>query len=404
MKIIVIGGGASGMLAAAVAAKEGADVLLIEKNEKLGKKLYITGKGRCNVTNDCSPSAFLENVVRNPKFLTSAIYTFSPEKLMNLLESEGLALTVERGDRVFPSSNKSSDVIKTFEKMLKKYSVKVLLKTEVKKIFGSFTVETTNGSFFADRVIVATGGITYPSTGSTGDGYRFAEEFNHSIVKPVPSLVALNVAEKWVKEVEGLSLKNVSITATIDGKTVANEFGEMLFTSNGVSGPIILTVSARAARCDIKRLKLLLDLKPALSAEQLDARILRDFSENLNCDFKNSLNALLPKSLVPIIVRLSNISPLQKVNQITSKQRKYLVNLLKSLSLSVISTERFESAVITSGGVSTKGINPKTMESKLKDGLYFIGEVVDVDALTGGFNLQIAFSTAYIAGLSAAKV
>ncbi len=388
------------MLASAIAAENGNDVTLIEKNEKLGKKLYITGKGRCNVTNDCTPQKFLENVVTNPKFLTGCIYAFPPEKLMDMLENEGLRLTVERGNRVFPSSNKASDVIRVLQQKCERAGVKTRLNCKVLSVSkqdGKFTVKTNEGDLFADKVIVATGGVTYPTTGSTGDGYAIARSFGHTVAKPLPSLCGVLVKENYVKELEGLSLKNVSLTVKNGDKNVFSDFGEMLFTSNGISGPIVLSASANINKLVANKVKLniYVDLKPALSEKELDARVLSDFSANSNKAFKNSLDELLPKKLIPVMVRLSGISPDTKVNQIPAENRKYLVNLLKNLPFSVLSLENIEGAVVTSGGVSVKEINPKSMESKIVEGLYFTGEVIDVDALTGGFNLQIAFATAY---------
>lgn len=397
--IVVIGGGASGLLASSLIAENGNSVTLVEKNEKLGKKLYITGKGRCNVTNDCSPRDFLDSVVTNPKFLTGAINAFSSEDMMNLLQEEGLTLTVERGERVFPASSKSSDVIRTLVKRCERFNVKILLNTEVKHILkknGIFEIGTSNGILTADKVIVATGGVSYPVTGSTGDGYIFAKIFGHTVIKPRPSLCPVILKDTVVKQLEGLSLKNVNTSVRNEnGKIIAEEFGEMLFTADGVSGPVILTLSSKINKIpDMENLLLSIDLKPALDEKTLDARVLKDFAENNNKAFKNSLGALLPQKLIPVIVELSGIDGDAKVNTITSENRKNFVKLLKNLTFSVKSLDAISRAVITSGGVNVKEINPKTMESKIVDGLFFIGEVLDVDALTGGFNLQIAFSTA----------
>lgn len=391
------------MLASAISAREGNQVTLLEKNEKLGKKLYITGKGRCNVTNCCSENEFLDNVASNPKFLTSAIYRFPPRALMELLENEGLRLTIERGDRVFPSSNKASDVTKTLSKYAERNGVEIILNCEVYSVSKNdnlFCVKSSLSEFFAEKVIIATGGLSYSPTGSTGDGYTFAKAFGHTIIEPVPSLCGI-VLKDNVKEIEGLALKNISVSVLQNDKVVAMESGEMLFTLNGVSGPAILSLSAKINRKDFNCQSYILsiDLKPALSLEQLDARILRDFEKYSNFDYQNSLKDLLPKSLIPIFVQKSNILPYIKVNQITASQRKNIIYLLKNFSFNISGLEGFERAVVTSGGVSTKEINPKTMESKLCPGLFFTGETIDVDAYTGGFNLQIAFSTAFLAGI-----
>lgn len=400
--IVVIGGGASGLLASSLIAENGNSVTLVEKNEKLGKKLYITGKGRCNVTNDCSPRDFLDSVITNPKFLTGAVNAFSSEDMMSLLQGEGLTLAVERGDRVFPASNKSNDVIKTLVKRCERFNVKILLNTAVRHIVkknGIFEIGTDNGILTADKVVVATGGVSYPVTGSTGDGYIFAKTFGHTVIKPKPSLCPVILKDIIVKELEGLSLKNVN-AAVMDenGKVIAEEFGEMLFTADGVSGPIILTLSSIINKIpDTNKLFLVIDLKPALDEKTLDVRVLKDFAENNNRVFKNSLGALLPQKLIPVIVELSGIDSGAKVNMISSEDRKNFVKLLKNLTFSVKSLDSIDRAIVTSGGVNVKEINPKTMESKIVDGLFFIGEVLDVDALTGGFNLQIAFSTAFAA-------
>ncbi|MEG1613332.1 MAG: NAD(P)/FAD-dependent oxidoreductase [Clostridia bacterium] len=403
MNVIVIGGGASGMIAAGFAARNGNTVSLIEKNEKLGKKVYITGKGRCNVTNVCLPSEFLENVVSNPKFLMSAIHKFNSDNLIDFLEKQGLGITIERGDRAFPSSNRSSDVINTLQQFCVENNVKLHLNTEVYdvlKLENVFYLKTNKGEFTCDKLIIATGGMSYPSTGSTGDGYKFAKKFGHNIIIPLPALCPIFVKENWVGELEGLSLKNVTATVVRGDKVIASEFGEMLFTDKSLSGPIILTLSSKITRLDKNDLKIIIDLKPALSEAQLDQRLLREFTDTTNRDFKNCLGSLLPKSLIPVFIKLSGIEPLQKVNQITAIQREKLVFLFKNVVFSVKCLDKLNNAIITSGGVSTKEINPKTMESKIVDGLYFTGEVIDIDALTGGFNLQVAFSTGYLAGTS----
>ncbi|MCF0142611.1 MAG: NAD(P)/FAD-dependent oxidoreductase [Parasporobacterium sp.] len=394
-KIAVIGGGPAGMMAAISAALYGAQVTLFEKNEKLGKKLYITGKGRCNLTNACGRTAFFENIVTNPKFMYSAFAAFSNEDTMNFFEEAGLKLKTERGDRVFPASDKSSDVIKTLEKKLKESGVTVKLKTEIK--------DADIKGF--DSVIIATGGLSYPSTGSTGDGYLFAEKIGHRVNKGLPSLVAYLSDDSFIKSLEGLSLRNVNVTVTDEaGKKLYSDFGEMLFTKEGVSGPVILSASAYtvAEISEGKRLKVSIDLKPALDVQQLDKRILRDFEEAKNKQFRNSLNNLLPSKLIPVIVELSTIDPEKKVNEINKKERAALVDLLKNFTVNVCGSEGFERAVITRGGVAAGEIDPGTMASKLNSRYYFAGEVIDTDALTGGFNIQIALSTGWLAGQGAA--
>ena len=393
-QVAVIGGGAAGMMAAITAAKEGAQVTIYEKNEKLGKKLYITGKGRCNLTNFCEPSDFFPNVVSNPKFLYSAVSSFTSKDTCAFFEDAGLRLKVERGNRVFPQSDKSSDVIKTLEKELKANHVKVCLHTEIKDI----------SELKEDAVIIATGGITYPSTGSTGDGYRFAERIGHDVREPVQALVPLLAKDDFIGRLEGLSLRNVSAVVKNGKKKYYEGFGEMLFTDRGVSGPLVLSASSYIGRrLEEGECVLHIDLKPALSEEMLDARILRDFEEQMNKDFRNALGKLLPAKLIPVMVELSGIDPFKKVNTVTKKEREQLRGLIKDLPIHLERCADVNQAVITSGGVSVKKIDPKTMESKLQKNVYFAGEVLDVDALTGGFNLQIAFSTGYAAGKAAAK-
>lgn len=405
-KCIVIGGGAAGMMAALTAACDGVDVELIEKNEKLGKKIYITGKGRCNVTNDCEPDAFFANVVSNPKFLYSAFYTFDPSQLMELLQKNGCALKVERGNRVFPVSDHSSDVIKTLQKTMIDKKVKISLHTEVKSLLiedGTCCgVELSDGrKVKADAVVVATGGISYASTGSTGDGYRFAQESGHKMVETKPALVPFTVKESWPLSLQGLALKNVEVTLQDGKKQIYNGFGEMLFTHFGISGPLILSASSYYAKKYYgKEVQLYIDLKPALTKEQLDKRILRDFEEKQNKQFKNALDGLLPSKMIPVIIQLTQIPADKFIHDVTREERMILVDLLKKLPLTVTGTRPFNEAIITQGGVSVKDINPSTMESKITKNLYFAGEVVDLDALTGGFNLQIAWSCGYLAGIS----
>lgn len=406
-KVIVVGGGAAGMMAAISAADSGAEVILIEKNEKLGKKVYITGKGRCNITNESDVENLLKNVRSNPKFLYSAFYTFDSYRMMDFLEGEGLKLKTERGNRVFPESDKSSDVIKTLKKALEKRKVKIVLNTKVLNIeikdgiCHGVIVQSgdKSGSYKADKVIVATGGCSYQSTGSTGDGYRFAKDADIKVTKCYPSLVPFNIGSDIPKRLQGLSLRNVKVTLSDKGKVLYEELGEMLFTHFGVSGPLVLSASTLASGKDVSQMELSIDLKPALSKEQLDERILRDFSENRNSYFKNSLSRLLPAKMIPVIVELSGIDEKKQVNNITKEERNRLVNLLKGLTFKVESLRGFNEAIITKGGVSVKEINPGTMEAKKVKGLFFAGEVLDLDAVTGGYNLQIAWSTGYLAGM-----
>ena len=404
--VVITGGGPAGMMAAITAARRGFKVTLVEKNEKLGKKLFITGKGRCNITNAGDSEALFNSIVTNRKFMFSSFNGFSNYDTLGFFDELGLQIKIERGNRVFPESDHSSDVIGALNRELKRLSVDVRLNTEVKDIIvngGQATgvVVKCSGkesTIQADNVIVATGGNSYQSTGSTGDGYRFARKLGHSVTPIVPALVPFNVAEDWESDLQGLSLKNVSIVV-LDGKQeIYSDFGEMLFTHFGVSGPLILSASSFAAR-KIKEhpLKLVIDLKPALSQEQLDERILRDFDEEKNKAFKNSLDKLLPKKMIPVIVRLSDIDGNKKVNEITKQERQKLVSLIKGLELTITGLRGFNEAIITQGGINVREINPTTMESKLVKNLYFAGEVLDVDALTGGFNLQIAWSTGYAA-------
>jgi hypothetical protein len=405
MRVVVIGGGAAGMMAAWRAGSLGADVIVFEKNEKLGKKLFITGKGRCNVTNSSDLDALFSNINRNPKFMYSSIYSFDNEAVMKLLESYGLKLKVERGNRVFPASDKSSDVIKTLERMLKDVHVKVELNKTVDRLLFADGVCTgvslkDGKKVFADRIIVATGGLSYQSTGSTGDGYRFARDCGHTIVKTEPSLVGIETKEEWVKSLQGLSLKNATLSLKVSGKEKYSELGEMLFTHFGISGPLVLSASAYLNEDTIKNkeVSISIDLKPGLSKEELDKRVLKDFEENINRNFINSLDKLLPQKLIPVIVELSGIAPETKVNVIKSEDRKRLVELLKNLTVTPKKLRPIDEAIITRGGVNVKEVNPSTLESKLCKNLYFAGEVLDIDAMTGGYNLQLAWSTGYLAG------
>ncbi len=402
-RVVVVGGGAAGMMAAIAAADAGTEVLLLEKNEKLGKKLFITGKGRCNVTNGADMEALFANVCRNQKFLYSAFYGFDNYAVMNFLEQAGCPLKTERGDRVFPASDHSSDVISAFSRELKKRGVEILLNTEVQSLSlrdGAVCgVKTKSGKQYeADSVIVCTGGVSYPLTGSTGDGYRFAKETGHTVTETYPALVPFQVKESWCSRLMGLALKNVSVSLTCGKKCVYEGFGEMLFTHFGVSGPLIL--SASSYYIPETEGQLFVDLKPAMDLEQLDKRLLRDFEENKNKQFKNSLGGLFPVKLIPVMIELSGIHPDKKVNEITREERRHFAELIKKLPLTVTGTRSFAEAIITRGGVSVKDVNPSTMESKKVKGLYFAGEVLDVDALTGGFNLQVAWSTGHLAGES----
>lgn len=400
-KVAIIGGGAAGMMAAVSAASRGKEVVLLEKNEKLGKKMYITGKGRCNVTSNKSISEIIKNIPGNGKFMYKPLNKFSNIDLMNFIE-KGVKLKVERGDRVFPDSDKSSDIIKCFQSYVKDEKVNVVLNCTVKNIkrnSDKFEIETDRDKFISDSVIIATGGSSYASTGSTGDGYRFAKAFGHSVTDIKPSLIPLITKEKWVSQLTGFTLKNVSIEFKHKNKTIYKNFGEMEFLKDGIGGAIVLSGSRYAEDYFPDDVQVIIDLKPALDFEKLDKRILRDFDEFKNKEFKNSLNELLPSKLIPIVLELSNIDINKKVNEITKEERKRLVNILKKFTLTATGTRPIDEAIVTRGGVNVKEINPETMESKIVKGLYFAGEVIDVDGLTGGFNLQIAFSTGYCAGI-----
>lgn len=392
------------MMAAAVAAGQGHEVCLLEKNEKLGKKIYITGKGRCNVTNAADRETFFQNVCTNEKFLYGAFSRFNNQAVMEFLEAAGCSLKIERGGRVFPVSDHASDIIAAFARVLKKENVDIRLKQRAVQILtksGRFAgVKLADGEkLMGDACIICTGGLSYPSTGSTGDGFRFAEETGHKVIKCRPSLVPLCAEEEWCKELMGLSLKNVAVSLRAGGKEKYSGFGEMLFTHFGVSGPLILSASSYYAEAPPDRAALLIDLKPALSAEQLDKRLLRDFDENRGRQFKNALGELFPAKLIPVMIKLSGIRPEKRVNEITKQERRAFAELMKSLPLTITGTRGFSEAVITKGGVSVKEVNPSTMESKKMKGLYFAGEVLDLDAMTGGFNLQIAWSTGHLAGM-----
>ena len=414
-KVIVIGGGAAGMMAAISAADAGAQVTIYEKNEKLGKKLFITGKGRCNVTNAGDMENLFANVMTNEKFLYSAFYTYDNMAVMDFLEKAGCPLKVERGDRVFPVSDHSSDIIAAFTRELRKRNVKIELNTGVTELLVELAsdqeeqphisgVLLENGKrIMADKVIVATGGISYASTGSTGDGYRFAEKTGHKLVECKPSLVPFNVKDSWCKDAMGVSLKNVSLRLVCGKKEIYSGFGEMLITHFGISGPLALSASSYYVSKAKGETNAYIDLKPALDAEQLDKRVLRDFEEAKNKQFKNALNHLFPQKLIPVMIALSGIDPDKKVNVISKEERKSFVDLIKNVPLTITGVRDFKEAIITKGGVSVKDVNPSTMESKKVKGLYFAGEVLDLDALTGGYNLQIAWSTGYLAGINAGE-
>lgn len=406
-KIIVVGGGAAGMMAAVTAARKGKNVLLLEKNEKLGKKLFITGKGRCNITNSAEIDELFSAVVSNPKFLYSSFYSLTNDQVIEFFEELGVKTKVERGGRVFPESDHSSDVIRALEQELKRLGAEIRLRTEVKEILAeggrAKGVRLSSGEKLnADAVIIATGGISYPSTGSTGDGYRFARECGHKVTELSPALVPMEVEEWYAKELMGLSLRNIEIKITDGKKKLYEEFGEMLFTHYGMTGPVILSASSIVGK-KLKEhpLTLHIDLKPALTEEQLDKRVLREFEANHNRKFKNAVDSLFPAKLRPVIIELSGIDDQKKVHEITKEERLRFVRLIKDFSMTLTGLRGFNEAIITKGGVSVKEIDPGTMESKLVKGLYFAGEVLDLDAVTGGFNLQIAWSTGYLAGVHA---
>lgn len=399
--IAVVGAGPAGIIGAGIASSRGHKVSLIEKNNKIGRKLFITGKGRCNITNASYIQEFFENIVKNEKFLYSSFYSYTNEDIIKLLNDYGLTTKVERGDRVFPESDKSSDVIKAFESFLVDKNVNIRLNTNVSDIKykdGLFYLKINGEESTFDKVLLATGGKSYPSTGSTGDGYKFAKSLGHKIIDISPSLVPLEIKEEWVKRLQGLSLRNVSINAYYKDKNIYEDFGEMIFTHYGISGPIVLSMSNYIDKYSGKNIKISIDLKPALDEEKLDERILKDFKKYNNKQFKNGLDDLFPKKLIPTIVDLSGIDPYKTIHQITKEEREKLLHLIKNLTMTFKSFRPIEEAIVTSGGVDTKEINPSTMESKLVPGLYLAGELIDVHGLTGGYNLQIAYSTGYLAG------
>lgn len=422
-QVVVVGGGAAGMMAAIAAAENGRRVILCEKNEKLGKKLYITGKGRCNITNACERDKFFENVVSNPKFLYSAYHEFDNSAVMHLLENNGCSLKTERGERVFPVSDHASDVTAALERLLRKQGVTLRLGTAVKELLTEEMPETdrqstseyrgtyNNGRYItgvlledgeripASAVVLATGGLSYPGTGSTGDGYRMAEGLGHTVKVCSPALTPIETREAWCAALQGLSLKNVELTMSCGTKKVWQGFGELLFTHFGISGPLALSASSYYGNCkDKERVMLTLDLKPALTPQQLDRRILREFEENRNKSLKNVIGKLYPAKLTPVMLSLSGIDPDKKIHEVTKEERETLLRLTKGLTMQVTGLRGFSEAVITRGGVNVKEVNPSTMESKRVRGLSFAGEILDLDALTGGFNLQIAWSTGHLAG------
>lgn len=407
--VIVVGGGAAGMFAAIAAAKNGHQITLYEKNEKLGKKIFITGKGRCNITNAADMEELFDAVVTNSKFLYSSFYGYTNQNVIDFFEDAGVPVKIERGNRVFPISDHSSDVIRALEREMKKVGVKVCLNTEVKSVeaekdkFNKVVLKDTTTQT-ADACIVATGGLSYRSTGSTGDGFRFAENVGHKVTQCFPSLVPMETKEPWICELQGLSLRNVEAKILDGKKELYKDFGEMLFTHFGVSGPLIISASSYVGKKFMdkngqkKELTLEIDLKPALTEEQLDQRVLRDFEENHNRQFKNAITKLFPTKLIPVMLELGGIDPEKKVNSIEKEERKQFVHLIKHFRMTLTGLRDYPEAIITKGGVNVKEIDPGTMESKLVKGLYFAGEVLDLDALTGGFNLQIAWSTGYAAG------
>ncbi|NLW40082.1 MAG: NAD(P)/FAD-dependent oxidoreductase [Tissierellia bacterium] len=402
MKVGVIGGGPAGIIAAGFAGSRGKDVTLIEKNERLGKKLFITGKGRCNITNASPIEDFFPKVMTNREFLYSSFYSFTNEDIIRLLESYGLRVKIERGNRVFPISDKSSDVLKAFNQFLFDNNVKVLLNKKVLDITKSndkFLVKLDDKSIHSfDKIVIATGGKSYPTTGSTGDGYIFARKFGHTIIPLKPSLVPMEMEEDWIKNLQGLALKNVNLITKVDNKILHEEFGEMIFTHYGISGPIVLSTSNVLNKYTDSKIKLYIDLKPALDEEKLNRRILRDFDKFNNKQIKNGLIELLPMKLIPVILYIASIDDSKTINQITREERLRLARTIKRLPLTFKKFRPLKEAIVTSGGVSTDEINPSTMESKLTSGLFFSGEIIDVDGLTGGYNLQIAYSTGFLAG------
>lgn len=404
-KVLIVGGGAAGMFASIFAARNGHEVHVFEKNDKLGRKLFITGKGRCNITNACEVEELFPAVMSNARFLYSSFYGYTNQDVIDFFESLGVRTKIERGNRVFPVSDHSSDVIRALSDEMRSQGVKVHLHTEVRKIEadeeGFQSLALSDGTKVdGDSCIIATGGVSYRATGSTGDGHRWAQELGHKVTDLLPSLVPLEIREPWIPELQGLSLRNVKVEVRQGKKKLFEDFGEMLFTHYGVSGPVILSASSVIGSRIDKHLILTIDLKPALSEEQLDHRVLRDFEENKNRQFKNALGKLFPTKLIPVMIERSGIALDKKVNEISKEERKQFVNLIKNFDMKIAGLRGFQEAIITRGGVSVKEVNPGTMESKLVKNLYFVGEVLDLDAVTGGYNLQIAWSTAYAAANS----
>ncbi len=401
-KVGIIGGGPAGMISAGYAAARNKDVTLFEKNEKLGKKLYITGKGRCNITNNSPIEDFFDNVVTNREFLYSAFYSFSNYNIVELLEGYGLQTKVERGNRVFPSTDKSSDVINTLKLFLKDKKANIVLNSNVVSVNskgnGFIVILDSGDEYYFNKIILATGGQSYPFTGSTGDGYKFAKNFGHTIESIRPSLIPIELKDEWLSSLQGLTLKNVTLSAKKNNKVIYDEFGEIIFTHFGISGPIVLSLSSHLNKYSLKEINLYLDLKPALTNEKLERRILRDFDIYTNKYIENGLVDLLPKKMIPIILNNASIDGKKFIHQITKKERYELVKTIKNFPLHTLGFRPIKEAIVTSGGVSTLEIDSSTMESKLKKGLFFSGEIIDVDALTGGYNLQIAYSTGYLAG------
>ena len=404
MNIAIIGGGAAGMMAAIKALENGNDVTLYDKNDRPGKKLYITGKGRCNITNDASRDEFFDNVLGNNKFLYSAFNAFSNQDMIDFIEGLGCPVKVERGGRVFPVSDKSSDVIKALRNRLQELGCNFKFNSDVKKIIPcneGFDIVTDNDRVSYEKVVITTGGNSYPITGSNGDGYKLLKKLGHSITDIRPALVPMNSSDYFIKDLQGLTLKNVRLSMLVDGKQKYEEMGEMLFTHFGISGPLVLSASSVLAHVkEYKTVKCIIDLKPALSVEQLDERLIREFKEGNLKNINNVIPNLYPHSLCPVMLRLSNLDPYKKCNVISKEERQRLVNVTKNFEIQIDSVRDWDEAIITKGGVNLKEINPKTMESKIVPGLYLAGEVIDLDAFTGGFNLQIAWSTGYLAGMS----
>lgn len=404
-KILIVGGGAAGMFASIFAARNGHEVHVFEKNDKLGRKLFITGKGRCNITNACEVEELFPAVMSNARFLYSSFYGYTNQDVIDFFESLGVRTKIERGNRVFPVSDHSSDVIRALSDEMRTQGVKVHLNTEIRNVEadeeGFQCLVLSDGTKVeGDSCIIATGGVSYRATGSTGDGHRWAQELGHKVTELLPSLVPLEIREPWIPELQGLSLRNVKVDVRQGKKKIFEDFGEMLFTHYGVSGPVILSASSVIGSRIDQQLILTIDLKPALSEEQLDHRVLRDFEENKNRQFKNALGKLFPAKLIPVMIERSGIAPEKKVNEISKEERKQFVNLIKNFDMRIEGLRGFQEAIITRGGVSVKEVNPGTMESKLVNNLYFAGEVLDLDAVTGGYNLQIAWSTAYAAANS----